>query len=102
MPVIDAVSIAFRPLDLHLRENETPTSELMVALADRRTAAIEPPIPQGKHEYVRDPEFSAGKQKRHRRLLVCRDRRYQEKHRSDQGERDHAVAEDAEYMIKRV
>src|SRR5204862_7383391 len=60
--------------DLHLREEKTGAAEFLLLVAHGRSPAIEPPIPKGKDNYVREPEQAAGEQEFQRRLPMRRKR----------------------------
>ena len=44
--------------DLHLRKEKACAAKLFFLLPQRRTAAVQPPIPESKDDHVREPEES--------------------------------------------
>ena len=89
---------SFPAWDLHLREEEAFAPKIVAFLAPSRAASVDPPIPQGEDDDVREPEKRGGKQELKRGLPVRRKRVYQQHDRGDErhgDERADGKAEDA-------
>lgn len=48
--------------DLHLWEKKAGAAKFLTLVSQRGTTAVQSPIPKRKHNYVREPEQTAGKQ----------------------------------------
>ena len=68
----------------------------------RRTPAIEPPIPQRKHDHIGEPKQSAGAQKRERRFPMRWQRPNQEHDGTDQCNRGDAVDHHSQDAVERT
>ena len=90
----------FPARDLHLREEEALAPKIIALVAPSRAASVDPPIPEGENDNVREPEKRGGKQKLKRRLPVRRKRVHQQHDRSDERHGDERADGKAEDAVK--